>query len=105
MATESCPRCNAERIGAFRFCRRCAFDFDALPADTSPAPGGTDPVFLSPWFRPVGLVLGLSIGYLLGIETDRGASGVVTVGATIVGGGIGLYIGQVLAMARKDRDL
>lgn len=28
-----CPLCGTERVGAFRFCRRCRFDFDALRAD------------------------------------------------------------------------
>lgn len=28
-----CPLCGTERIGAFRFCRRCRFDFDAPGAD------------------------------------------------------------------------
>jgi hypothetical protein len=28
-----CPRCGTSRIGAFRFCRRCRLDFDALVAE------------------------------------------------------------------------
>lgn len=28
-----CPRCGTSRIGAFRFCRRCRLDFDALEAE------------------------------------------------------------------------
>lgn len=34
MATELCPQCGTARIGSFRFCRSCQFDFDALPAIT-----------------------------------------------------------------------
>ncbi|HEX5822969.1 MAG TPA: thermonuclease family protein [Candidatus Limnocylindrales bacterium] len=28
--TDFCPRCATARLGAFRFCRGCAFDFDAM---------------------------------------------------------------------------
>jgi endonuclease YncB( thermonuclease family) len=28
---ENCSRCSARRIGAFRFCLRCGFDYDAAP--------------------------------------------------------------------------
>src|SRR4051794_26393490 len=31
MTTEFCPRCSEPRTGAFRYCRRCQFDFDAQP--------------------------------------------------------------------------
>lgn len=30
-----CPRCGESRIGAFRFCRMCRFDFDALDVESS----------------------------------------------------------------------
>lgn len=36
MAWSFCPRCGTARIGGFRFCRSCAFDYDAAPA---PEPG------------------------------------------------------------------
>ena len=29
--SEFCPRCAEPRVGAFRYCRRCGFDFDAPP--------------------------------------------------------------------------
>lgn len=32
-----CPRCGTARLGAFRFCRGCAFDFDAEAANQVPA--------------------------------------------------------------------
>jgi hypothetical protein len=42
MAEESCPRCQAMRIGAFRYCTFCAFDFDERVArDAAAAGGGT----------------------------------------------------------------
>jgi hypothetical protein len=31
MATEYCPRCGAARIGSFRYCRSCQFDFESSP--------------------------------------------------------------------------
>ncbi len=31
MAGEFCPRCGTARVGQFRYCRACQFDFDALP--------------------------------------------------------------------------
>jgi hypothetical protein len=42
MATELCPQCGTARIGSFRFCRSCQFDFDALPAITR-APSSAAP--------------------------------------------------------------
>src|SRR5687767_6124954 len=35
--SEFCPQCGAARVGAFRFCRTCRLDFDALGADDGPA--------------------------------------------------------------------
>jgi micrococcal nuclease len=46
--TNFCPRCGSARVGAFRFCRSCGFDFDAQatqpsspPASVPVAAGGT----------------------------------------------------------------
>jgi len=33
-----CPTCDARRVGAFRFCRSCGFDFDAAPAARASLP-------------------------------------------------------------------
>jgi hypothetical protein len=38
VAGEHCPSCGQARIGFFRYCRRCAFDFDTLPRIRSPRP-------------------------------------------------------------------
>jgi len=35
---ESCPQCGTARVGAFRFCRGCGLDFDALDATAPAAP-------------------------------------------------------------------
>lgn len=56
MAHEYCPRCGEGRIGAFRFCRSCKFDFDELDAASQPPaaaragarPDATAPVPMPP---------------------------------------------------------
>jgi hypothetical protein len=37
MAREFCPQCGTGRVGALRFCRSCAFDYDSLPPAESRA--------------------------------------------------------------------
>jgi len=43
MGTSFCPRCGTQRVGAYRFCRSCQFDFDEIEpgAGTPTTPGGT----------------------------------------------------------------
>lgn len=41
MSSEFCPTCGTGRAGAFRFCPKCGFDFDAPPLA---APGPVAPV-------------------------------------------------------------
>jgi micrococcal nuclease len=41
-----CPRCGTARLGAFRFCRGCAFDYDA--AEQGGGPSATAPVVTAP---------------------------------------------------------
>jgi hypothetical protein len=38
MAFSFCPRCGTPRLGAFRFCRTCELDFDALTSAPAPEP-------------------------------------------------------------------
>lgn len=60
MAAEFCPSCGTARVGSFRFCRSCAFDFDTLtaPAAAQPAVGPPPavalPVVAPTAPRPVG---------------------------------------------------
>jgi micrococcal nuclease len=52
---ESCPQCGTARVGAFRFCRGCGLDFDALgPIDRGPA-AEASPTQVTPvaWVTPV----------------------------------------------------
>lgn len=62
MAGDFCPKCGAQRVGEFRFCRSCGFDFDALPAPTvvdAPPPPTEAPSVSSPAFpHPVPEVTG-----------------------------------------------
>jgi hypothetical protein len=37
MPGEFCPRCGTPRVGAFRFCRSCQFDFETLPLTAPPS--------------------------------------------------------------------
>jgi hypothetical protein len=46
MAFSFCPRCGTPRLGAFRFCRTCELDFDALtsaPPTEPPPPASVPP--------------------------------------------------------------
>jgi hypothetical protein len=45
MAFSFCPRCGTPRLGAFRFCRQCELDFDAL--NFSPTADQAPPATLS----------------------------------------------------------
>lgn len=49
---EFCPRCGAQRVGAFRFCRGCQLDYDTLPSKSIGAPDA------GPAGRPTTLQLG-----------------------------------------------
>ena len=34
-----CPRCTQDRVGSFRFCRSCGYDFESPPAPDHPLRG------------------------------------------------------------------
>ena len=69
---EFCPRCGAARIGAFRFCRQCRFDFDgAAPENPALAQLPTSPIARRPvasrmsrrqWFGAgAAIIVGLAV--------------------------------------------
>jgi len=41
MGASFCPACGTPRVGAFRFCRSCQFDFDALTGLAGPVPASS----------------------------------------------------------------
>jgi hypothetical protein len=52
MAAQPCPKCGETRVGSFRFCRMCGFDFDqatSAVADVTKSP--PDPIDLFPPVR------------------------------------------------------
>jgi hypothetical protein len=40
----TCPACGTKRLGAFRFCRTCRLDFDALAALAEPVEAPAPPL-------------------------------------------------------------
>ncbi len=57
--SEFCPRCGTARLGAFRFCRHCRFDFEAPDAGAAtvssfPSPSGVEPA--TPPRAPISVV-------------------------------------------------
>jgi endonuclease YncB( thermonuclease family) len=71
-----CPQCGTARVGAFRFCRGCRFDFD-----TPTAPPGTPPPTV-PVAEPVGSTL-----------VAAGNSGLRLSGRGMLGAGLALAVG------------
>ena len=47
-----CPQCGTARVGAFRYCRECRFDFDASAAGVPAPPPPAIPAPLVPIARP-----------------------------------------------------
>jgi hypothetical protein len=63
MASEYCPQCGTVRAGAFRFCRSCQFDFDAVSAPPplpSPTAAQSKPAVPAPIAPPGPQVKGRS---------------------------------------------
>jgi hypothetical protein len=48
MAGEYCPQCGTARVGALRFCRSCAFDYDTLPQVEIRSPAVAAPLVAAP---------------------------------------------------------
>jgi hypothetical protein len=120
MFSTFCPTCGTRRVGGFRFCRSCGFDFDidraihapvppavsqrALEPDVMPMPDGTD--VAKPAARPsLGglvngvLVVGGAIGGAVGVSTLVGWNGdplETIAGVFVVAPVAGGYLGHLL---------
>jgi hypothetical protein len=100
-----CGSCGASRPHAASFCPSCGapFDQDApgepVEANRAPERGGLRS-FLSLLLLAVGLGVGSGIGGTLGLVTEQGRVGLVTALGAIGGAGLGLYVAQVMLMAR-----
>ena len=57
----TCPACGTKRVGAFRFCRTCRLDYDALPA-----PGAAQPA-IAPQLTPATS----GAAWLIAVGADR----------------------------------
>lgn len=52
----------------------------------------------------IGAVAGGAVGGYLGLVTERGLAGLITVGAAIAGIAAGIYIAQLILAAPSDED-
>lgn len=81
-SSKFCPSCGAARLGSFRFCRSCAFDFDLstespvaatrpiAPVESAPSVAGSaaTPHAQAPWYKrrnPVLTVAGVVVALVL----------------------------------------
>jgi len=123
MLETSCPMCGIRRVGAFRFCRSCGFDFDLVPAvhapvpaivsqrvperDATPTPDGKDVAKSAARSRVGGLVnsvliVGGAIGGAVGASTLVGWSGdplETIAGVFLIAPVAGGYLGHLLYVA------
>lgn len=49
-------------------------------------------------------IAGFAIGASLGLVTERGLPGLITVAGAILGAGVGVYIAQAISMAPSDDE-
>jgi hypothetical protein len=71
---ESCPQCGTARVGAFRFCRGCGLDFDALDATSSAVPADSLSATQVTRIAPVAPVAPVASGSTGGRLTKRRAT-------------------------------
>jgi len=104
-----CGSCGSVRPAGASFCPSCGAPFDEQerddPAevDSAPKQSGVRSL-LSLLLLALGLGIGSAIGGTLGLATEQGRVGLVTAVGAIGGAGLGLYIAQVVLMARGDSD-
>jgi hypothetical protein len=123
MFSTFCPTCGTRRVGAFRFCRSCGFDFDAFPAIhapvqpivsqrapgqvATPTPDRQDPAKSAARSRLGGLVNGVlviggAIGGAVGVSMLVGWNGdplATLAGVFLVAPVAGGYLGHLLFLA------
>jgi hypothetical protein len=123
MLVMSCPRCGTRRVGAFRFCRSCGFDFDLVPATHAPVPPIVSQRALEPDAAPTPerkdvaksaaraslgglvngvLVVGGAIGGAVGVSTPVGWNGdplETIAGVFVIAPVAGGYVGHLLYLA------
>ena len=127
MSSTFCPKCGTRRVGAFRFCRSCGFDFDidwavhapfrpavsqrAPEPDAMPIPDRQD-VAKSAARSSLGgvvngvLVIGGAIGGAVGVSMLVGWSGdplETLAGVFLVAPVAGGYLGHLLFLALWSR--
>ena len=83
MPDEFCPRCGEPRIGIFRFCKGCRFDFDEgqvvpEPPESQPPPGWRAPTKA----RPIGRYIAIGIAALVGLGAVGNLTGANTVSSS-----------------------
>lgn len=84
-----CPRCGAERIGAFRFCRSCQLDFDALGAAVEAPAVAADRSrrrFSGRSILGAGLVVAIGLAAVGSFQTDGGSPTTAVATATPTAG-------------------
>jgi hypothetical protein len=123
MFTTFCPKCGTRRVGAFRFCRSCGFDFDIdwaihapippadsqrpLEPDAMPTPERKDLTKSAARSSPRGLVnavlvIGGAIGGAVGVSMLVGWNGdplETLAGVFLIAPVAGGYLGHVLFLA------
>jgi hypothetical protein len=52
----------------------------------------------------VGSIGGMLVGGYLGLMTERGFPGLITVVGAILGAGVGIYVAQLIAIAPSDDE-
>jgi hypothetical protein len=62
MSGAFCPRCGEPRIGAFRFCLKCQYDFDSPPASQITSASPTSAAVQAPIDRPLAPIAPTSEG-------------------------------------------
>lgn len=74
MSSQYCPQCGTARLGAFRFCRTCRFDFDSEATIAQESPPPPPPVVMAPAPLPSVQTTSVPAPVVAGGSTVAGAS-------------------------------